>query len=206
MEKLSTHYLLGQAQAFMHMGIPEEQVKVAFEQRYGLSSADAESLVKEANPLALLGAGIRFGGRALAGGAANLARRGGAQLMKGNISKAFNPTMLGRAGGLMRQGLGGTMQAVGRTGLKAGRGLASSGRAFQAAPLQSLGRGAVEAGKGALFMGGKGVGGVIGKGMFGASMASMLGGGGGQQGTPQMQMPQPYGGSMMRYPQQAGRY
>ncbi len=51
-----------------------------------------------------------------------------------------------------------------------------------------MGHGALQAGQGMLFGGGKGLGGAVGKGIFGAGTASML-----MPGGQEPQLPRPYG-------------
>ena len=131
--------------------------------------------------------------------------RGGAKLLQKGFARSMTPARAGLRG-MVDRGVTSGMQAIGRTGLRAGTGLGQSGQAFAAAPIRSLGRGALEMGKGMMMPSwGKGLGGTIGTGMFAASLAGgakdMAGGG---PGAPQLGMPQPYGGSMMRYPQQPG--
>ena len=179
MDKFATYQFQGKADAFTSMGLSPEVVSALLVQD-GMSKEAADAMIKEALPIAgLIGGGLRAAGKFLAPRAANLARAG--------ASKAMAPARAG-AQGLLGRGAAGAQQAIGRAGLQAGRGLASAGRAFQAAPMRTLGRGAMEAGKGALFMGGKGLGGTVGKGIFAGTMASSL------MGPGQVQMPQAYGG------------
>lgn len=188
MDKFAEYQFRGQADALAKLGFPEDRISGTLVTQ-GLTKEAADEMVKEAALGALIGGGLRAAGRFLAPRAANLARAG--------ASRAMAPAQAG-ARGLLGRGLAGAQRTVGQMGLKAGRGLASSGRAFQQAPLGTLGRGAVEAGKGALFMGGKGIGGTLGKGMFGASMYGALSGPG------QVQTPQAYGG-LAQYPPGYGR-
>lgn len=171
MDKFAEFRLRGQTDALVKLGFAAEKVAGILVNQ-GMTKEAADAMVKEAWG-ALVGGALRAAGRWLAPRAAQFARGGAARMGQGG--------MAGRA-------FGGAQQFAGRLGLRAGRGIASGGRAFQQAPIQSLGRGALEAGKGALFLGGKGLGGTVGKGLFGASMYSSLAGPG------QMQMPQAYGG------------
>jgi len=174
-------YYVGKARAYHTAGLTEGMIKRAFVDD-GFSAHDADALVK----LAILGAigrGVIAGGRALT--------RGGSQLV-GQAGKAWMGGQGGSAGMLGARALGG----LGQLGQKAGRGLSRAGVAFARNPAAATGKGALEAGKGMLYGGGKGVGGALGKGAFGYSMYSML------KGPGQVQMPQAYGGSMMRPPYQ----
>jgi len=180
MQKLSADqeaHLLGRAQAFRSLGFSEEQVKVAFVQD-GISPEEAESLVKEAWAGAVAGL-IGRGGSLLARLGSRVAARG--------ASKMMSPAAQGIGGRIGRFNAS-AMQRMGGLGQRAGRGLVGSARAFKANPMKALGGGALQAGQGMLFGGGKGLGGAIGKGIFGASTASML-----MPGGQSPQIPQPYG-------------
>lgn len=184
MEKVA--YYVGRARAYRSIGFPEEQIKLAFVND-GFSPEIADALVKEATGWgSLIGKGLRWGAQQLGRGAGALRRNvRGAEAARGFVDLGSKAPLGERAMGFGAKQLG-----------RAAGGLQAASRGMTAAPLQTLGRGAIETGKGALFMGGKGIGGTLGKGMFGASMIGMARGGG------QPQMPQAYGGSMMRYPQQ----
>jgi len=69
-------------------------------------------------------------------------------------------------GGHFAQGAASTLHR-GSTGLQKGL------QAFSRDPWTSLGQGAIETGKGALFLGGKGIGGTLGKGLTGTQLARM---------------------------------
>ncbi len=178
-------FYVGKAQALDNMGFSENMIKTAFVAE-GLSPDEADALVKEAVIGQAVGGALRWGSKLLGRGAAGL-RKGVrfAQGARGPLAKGQTAPFAERAQSWGAKQLGNAAGAVS----KAGTGMKN-------APLQTLGRGAIEAGKGAMFGGGKGIGGAIGKGAFGASMYNMMTG----PGKPQA--PQAYGGSMMRNPNQ----
>ena len=170
-------YYIGKAQALRTLGFTEETVKTAFVQE-GLSVDTAQFLIKEAfwgTAASLLGRGILGAGRMLAGGAGRLAA--------GGAARAAAPGV-GRAGQLLGKG----MQTAGQLGQKAGRGISRSGIAFARNPAKAVGKGAWNFGQGAMMGQGGGMGGTLGKGMFGYQVANMMAPGG---QTPQV--PMPYG-------------
>lgn len=72
-----------------------------------------------------------------------------------------------------------------------GQGVQAAGQAFGENPLAAVGRGGLEFGKGALMMGGKGIGGAAGKGTFAVGMGNaMFGGPGAPPPPPPMPMQQ----------------
>ena len=142
----------GKAQAFQSLGFSADQVKVAF-LHDGLPEYYAEVLVKEA-----------FIGRALSMGAKGV----------GMVSKA-----LGRgAGAAAKWGAQGARQGgrmgklQGKAGLMAGRsakGLQAGIQGMQKAPGQTMLGGAKNFAQGAVGMGGKGVGGNLGRAALASS-------------------------------------
>lgn len=112
--------------------------------------------------------------------------------------------------GTLAKGVGGAQGFVGRMGAGVGRNLSSAGYAFGRNPMGTVGRGALNFGKGAIGMGGKGIGGKLGTGTFAASMGSMLlspggtpmprvaQGAAGMQGMGAGASQMGYGGSVMR--------
>lgn len=169
MEKLSAKqqaYYVGKIAALQTLGFSEDYIKEAFEKEAAL-------------PFAAIGNLISRGGAALARGGGRLAARG--------ASKAMAPAAQGLSGRLGRMGAS-AMQSLGGIGQKAGKGIVQSGRAFKVNPMKAVGGGALQAGQGMLFGGGKGMGGVVGKGLFGLGTASML-----MPGGQPAQMPRPYG-------------
>lgn len=188
MDKSATYHSQGAVHALASLGFSENQISRKL-QSDGIRKEAADILTKEALLGSAIGGVLRAGGKLLAGKGANLARAGTSRMMA--------PAQAG-AQGILGRGIASAQQTAGRTGLQIGRGIASSGRAFQKNPMATLGRGALEAGKGAIFAGGKGAGGILGKGMFGASLASSL------SNPSQIQMPQAYGG-LTRYPSPYGQ-
>ena len=179
MEKRAYHS--GNINALRLMGQTPEQIKLAYV-RQGYSAADVDSLIKEAfGGVAAIGRGIVSAGR-------GLLRAGAGRTMAG-ANRIIKPGARGMLGNMASK----ANTAMGSLGQSAGAGLMRGGQAFAANPMQALGQGAVNAGKGALFFGGKGIGGTIGKGVFLGGMANML-----RPSTPGPRMPQPYG----QYPQQ----
>ena len=180
MDKLATEkraYYLGKGEALHNLGFSEGQIKTAFV-REGMSKEAADELVKEAIFQAI-GRGIAMGGK-------HLARAGGRAVARGT-SKLMAPAAQGFKGQVGRAGAH-AMKTMGGIGRKAGSGIVSSGAAFARNPAKAVGSGVLQAGQGTLFGGGKGMGGMIGKGIFGAQTASMLMPGG---ETPHI--PRPYG-------------
>lgn len=173
MEKLAAYQSLGRAHALAELGLAKEA---------------AEEMAKEA----WLGAAAGAIGRGIAGVGGGIASRGAAQTAKG-FGKMMAPARAGLAGRAGQMGAQ-AQRGLGALGTRAGTGMEQAGRAFAASPGKALWGGAKNFGQGAMLMGGKGVGGALGKGAFGASMYSTLAGPG------QPQMPQAYGGSMMRQP------
>lgn len=160
-------YCEGKARTMGALGLPSETIKEAFVSD-GIRPELAEEMTKEAF-WGLIARGIIGAGRAIGPRAASLVARGAAR------------------GGTLGKG----MQGIGQLGRKAGTGLRRAGGALARSPGQALWGGAKEFGKGAIFMGGKGVGGTLGKGAFGTMMGSTL------LGPGQASMPQVAGGGMM---------
>lgn len=148
---------IGVTKAFLDHGYSPETIKLAYT-RYGLPLKTAESLVKEAIPLGWLSKVINPLTKGLGGAFGAGAKYGPlvGSITQGMMYKGPFSQWLGR-------GLHG-----GATGLQQGL------LALNKSPLQALGRGALETGKGALFFGGKGIGGTLGKGIGGYQMANML--------------------------------
>jgi len=160
---------VGVARALGDNGYSPEAIKLAFVQS-GVSPEVSDELVKIAI-WGLLGRGAAMAAR----GIARYGGKAGAGLMRAGASKG------GTIGNLLTKG------GKGMRGATAG--LTKGVSAFGKRPIHALGGGAQNFGKGLLFGGGKGVGGVIGKGAFGAGTASMIFGGN------KPKMPQgPYGG------------
>ncbi len=172
MVKVARH--VGVARAFIDHGYQPETVKYAFVEQ-GYSQEYAEGVVKEAfGPLGgFLGRIGGWAGRAASG-------IGG----KGGLAKTVGAW--GNKGFQMGGTRGKIQQWLGQKGTQALRGTQKGLSAFEASPGKALWGGAKNFGQGALFMGGKGIGGTLGKGAFGYGMYSMLKGPGGQ---PRQQAP-----------------
>ena len=115
----------------------------------------------------------------------------------GSKTKAFG-TRMSAKGGPFYKNFGGVTRFTGNKMLNATGALGSGMTALRAAPMKTLGSGALNMGKGALFFGGKGIGGGIGKGIGAYGMGSMVFGGGGQAPTGQQAM-YPQGGYGRQY-------
>lgn len=187
MEKLSQAELVklsnmvGRIHALNHIGYSPEQIKTAFVNR-GFNAEHVDVLIKEAFLGALagtLGRGIVGAGRALSGAGGRAALSGASKAMA--PARAGLAGRLGQMGAKAQQSMGGMLQG-------AGRGLSRSGVAFARNPLKATGKGLLNFGQGAMLGGGKGLGGTLGKGVFGVSMANML-----MPGGQSPQIPQPYG-------------
>jgi hypothetical protein len=175
MEKFAQYEALGRAQALVKLGFNEAHI---------VAHLEAQGLTKEA-VWGLIGRGIAgLGGRLASRGAAQTARGFGRMMAPARAGLA------GRAGQLGAQ----AQRGLGSLGTRAGTGIEQAGRAFAASPAKALWGGAKNFGQGALFMGGQGVGGALGKGAFGLSTYNMMAGPG------QAQAPQAYGGSIVRQP------
>jgi hypothetical protein len=146
----------------------------------GMTKEAAEGMTKEAI-YAQIGRGIASLGSKLLGGAAKLAP------MSATRAAPAATSLLGK-GVTTARGVGSAAAQ------RAGQGLQAAGRAFAANPAKALWGGAKNFGSGAMMMQGKGLGGALGKGAFGASMYGMMSGPG------EAQLPQAYGGSVMRQP------
>lgn len=174
MEKLAAYQSLGRAHALAELGLAKEAT---------------DEMSKEAIWGAI--------GRGIAGLGGRLASRGAAQTARG-FGKMMAPARAGLAGRAGQVGAR-AQQSLGSLGTQVGTGIGQAGRAFAANPGRALWGGAKNFGAGAMTMQGRGLGGALGKGAFGASMYGMLSGPG------QPQMPQAYGGSLARQPPPPGR-
>jgi len=160
---------VGVARALGDRGYSPEAIKLAFVQS-GISPEVSDELVKIAI-WGLLGRGAAMAAK----GIARYGGKAGAGLMRAGASQG------GRLGKALWHGGKGMRGAT--------SGLTKGVRAFGQRPISALGSGAQNFGKGLLFGGGKGIGGVVGKGVFAGGTASMLLGGN------KPKMPQgPYGG------------
>lgn len=175
MEK-TAYYLFGKAHALAKLGFAEPLIARVLEYE-GMDKEASAGMAKEAiwsTALRAAAKGVghlagRYGGRAMAAGA----RQGG---------------QLGKA-----------MQWGGQQMLGAGKATGQALKGLRTDPMRTLGRGALEAGKGALFFGGKGVGGALGKGVGAYTLGQSL------MGPGQLQMPQAYGGVRQPYPGMYGQ-
>ena len=149
-------------------------VTVASDQRPGIVDVGGQSFWGTA-----IGGALRGAGRLLAGKGANLARAGAT---RAGATRAGAATGAG-AQGILGKGLGGAQKVLGRAGLQAGRGLASSGRALAANPAGALWGGTKNFGSGAMMLQGKGLGGALGKGAFGLTAYNALSGPGKMQNS-----------------------
>lgn len=175
----------GKIAALHTLGYAREDVNAALvSEGFDKEAADALTKVAFMGAVSAIGRGIMGAGKALR-------TLGGVGAAKGIASAAKSggkgvSGMLGKAQGMAGKGVG-----------RLGKQMQNAGQSFQASPLKSMGHGAMQAGQGMLFGGGKGLGGSIGKGAFGLSTASALGdlaGGAGSPGpSPQMGSQQPYG-------------
>ena len=144
----------GKAEAFRSLGFSEDQMKVAFVHD-GLSTDQADALIKEAL-WGAIGAGLKG-----LGAAAKAAKGVGAYRALGAGAKS--------AGRWAGQGIsrGGALgKAQGTIGIQAGRaakGLQSGLQGMKTAPMQTMWGGAKNFAAGATGLGGKGVGGNIGR-------------------------------------------
>lgn len=187
MDKFAAYQSFGKATALVKLGFAEGYVAASLEAD-GLSKEAAESLTKEA----FLGAAAGAIGRGIAGLGGRLASRGAAQTAKG-FGRMMTPARAGLAGRAGQMGAQ-AQRGLGSLGTRAGTGIQQAGQAFAKNPMSTLWGGAKNFGSGAMTMQGRGLGGALGKGAFGASMYGMMSGPG------QPQMPQAYGGSMVRQP------
>ncbi len=177
MNKLADYRLLGKADALVKLGFSQDFVTAALVDA-GMPKEAAEGLTKEAI-YGQIGRGIASLGSKLLGGAAKIAPMSATRAAPA-------------ATGLLGRGVTAARGAGSALGQRAGQGLQQAGTAFAANPAKALWGGAKNFGSGAMTMQGKGLGGALGKGAFGASMYGMLSGPG------QVQAPQAYGGSMLR--------
>jgi len=154
-------YYIGKTRALGDMGLSESFVKTAL-LNDGLSNDEADYFVKEAfwGGVAA-GAGRLIGGLLLGGGRA-LAKRSGPAL-----AKALKAGEKGGVGSRLMNWFAPKMRSSGKAFFRAGRGMEKD-------PWGTLGRGALETGKGVMMQPAKGLGGGLGKGAVGLSMASML--------------------------------
>jgi len=153
---------IGVTRAFLDHGYTPGAIKLAY-MRVGVSEKIAEAMVKEALPLSWLSKLMPLAGRAAGG----LRTAFGAGL-KGRLAPSAGYVTKGlMEGGPFSQWLGKGLHGA-ATGLRSGL------QSFEKNPWSSLGRGALETGKGALFFGGKGIGGTLGKGIGGYQMANLL--------------------------------
>jgi hypothetical protein len=150
---------IGVTRAFLDHGYTPGAIKLAY-MRVGVSEKIAEAMVKEAAlPWAWLS-------KLVAGGAQGLRGAFGAGAKAGPAAGYVTKGLVGE-GGPFAQWLGKGLHGA-ATGLRSGL------QSFEKNPWSSLGRGALETGKGALFFGGKGIGGTLGKGIGGYQMANLL--------------------------------
>jgi len=214
MEKVSediivkTAHLMGVAQAMFDRGYSQEGVKLAFVQAdlfpedvagVFVKAASETDLTKEAIAPAIIAGIASVGAKVapwLARGAKAIGRFAGKT--KGKLMRGGNfSQMAGGAVGAAGQGAGKVMKGMHKATLKGTAGLRQAGRSWEGAQgiggkAKLLGSGAYNAGKGALFFGGKGTGGAIGRGVgyagMGAGALGMMRGG----AQPAQQMQQMY--------------
>ena len=187
MEKFAAYQSLGKASALVKLGFAEGTV-VALLEAEGLGKEAAEGITKEA----ILSAAAGAIGKGIASLGGRLASRGAAQTAQG-FGKMMAPARAGLAGRVGQMGAQ-AQRGLGSLGTRAGTGIQQAGKAFAANPAGALWGGAKNFGNSAMTMQGKGLGGALGKPVFAGSMYGMLSGPG------QVQMPQAYGGSMVRQP------
>jgi len=121
-----------------------------------------EEIIKEAQgPIAWIASKLPAAGRWLARGGVTLARAGAERAAAGGA-------------GYTAKGLGSLQGFFGRGAAGVGRNLSSAGYAFGRNPWGTVGRGLLNYGKGAIFMGGRGIGGKLGKATFAGQMGKMM--------------------------------
>jgi len=224
MEKVSedvivkTAHLIGVTQAMLDKGYTQDGVKLAYVQSgvfpediadYFVKAAEETDLTKIAIAPAVIAGIAAVGAKVapwLARGAKAIGRFAGKT--KGKLMQGGNASqMAGGAVGLAGKGAGKVVKGLHKATLKGTAGLRQTGRAWEGAQgvggkAKLLGSGAYNAGKGALFFGGKGMGGAIGRGAaytgLGAGAIGMMRRGG-QQAPQQMQQQMQ---QQQMYPQQ----
>jgi len=154
MDKFAEYRHKGKAETLLGLGLPPRRV-MSMLMSDGVTKEAANGITKEA-----IGGLVSGGLRALAGGIGRLAGRYGGRAMSAGAARG------GR--------LGGAMQWGGKQMLGAGKATGQAVKGLRTAPMKTMGQGLLNTGKGALFLGGKGIGGTVGKGLFGASMLGNL--------------------------------